>query len=259
MPNFRKTLAASVCSFLCAAVFAEAQAPAESRFDSLVRQGNAAESEFNPDKAIPFFLAASSVRPGDTSVLLKIAKEYSDSTLAITDPAECRRRIEKALAYSKRAAELDPKNPVALLSMAVCYGKLGLYSDTCEKIEYSRLVKDYAERALAADPNYAYAHHVLGQWEYEVASLGRTKRFLITLIYGGIPAASTKDAVRHLETAVRLEPNTASHRLALAFAYVANGEPDKARPLFEQVLAMPRRELYDTDCQQQARNAIASL
>lgn len=242
-----------------AARCADTQATAGLPFEDLVRQGEAAEAQFDPNQALQFYLRAHSERPRDSQVLLKIAKEYSDSTLAISDPEENRRRIGKALEYSQRAAELDPHSPVALLSEAICYAKLGSYSGTREKIEYSRLVKDYAEQALAADPKYAYAHHVLGQWEYEVASLGRTKRFLIALVYGGIPEASTQEGVRHLEEAVRLEPATASHRLALGFAYLANAEPVKARQMFEQVIAMPCRELYDTDCHRQAVQAIASL
>lgn len=233
--------------------------PASLPFGELVRQGDAADAQFDPDRALQLYLRAQAEQPRDTKILLKVAKEYSDSTLLNTDPGENARRIQKALEYSKRAVDLDPHNSVALLSEAVCYGKLGLYGGTRQKIEYSRLVKEYAERALAADPNYAYAHHVLGQWEYEVASLGRTKRFLILVVYGGIPAASTEDAVRHLEQAVRLEPGTASHRLALGFAYLANEQPAKARQMFEQVIAMPRREFYDADCRRQAQRAIASL
>jgi tetratricopeptide (TPR) repeat protein len=265
--NSRKALATLAWSLLSlapafgadTALGTDPQASGGSQFEALVREGDAAEAQFNPDRALPFYLKAHSERPGDPQILLKIAKQYSDSTLAISDPNENRRRIEKALEYSQRAAELDPHSPVALLSKAVCYGKLGLYSDTREKIEYSRLVKVYAEQALAADPKYAYAHDVLGQWEYNVASLGLTKRFLIALIYGGIPQASTAEGVRHLEMAVQLEPNTASHRLGLGFAYLANGEPMKARRLFEQVMAMPCRELYDTDCHSQAERALASL
>jgi tetratricopeptide (TPR) repeat protein len=238
---------------------ADSQAPGGSSFDDLIRQGDSAEAQFNPNGALKFYLQAHSERPKDTEILLKIAKEYSDSTLAISDPAENTRRIEKALEYAERASELDPNNPVALLSQAICYGKLGGYSDTRQKIEYARLVKEYADRALAADPNYAYAHHVLGQWEYEVATLGRTKRFLVTLVFGGLPPASVEDGVRHLERAVQLEPNTASHRLALGQAYLASGDTAKARQLFEQVLAMPCREIYDADCHAQAERAIASL
>jgi tetratricopeptide (TPR) repeat protein len=242
-----------------AALGADAQSPGGLRFEDLIRQGEAAEAQFNPDGALQYFLQACAQRPRDPETLLKVAKQYSDSTLAISDPVENRRRIEKALQYAERASELDPKSPVALLSEAICYGKLGQYGDTREKIEYARLVKAYADRALAADPNYAYAHHVLGQWEYEVATLGRTKRLLVSLVFGGLPDASTQESVRHLERAVELEPNTASHRLALGFAYVANAEPAKARQSFEQVLAMPRREIYDADCHAQAERAIASL
>jgi tetratricopeptide (TPR) repeat protein len=238
---------------------ADAQAPTASGFAALVQQGDAADARLDTNGALKLYLEADAEHPNDPQILVKVAKEFSDSTLAITDADENRRRIGKALDYSKRAVDLDPHNAVAQLSVAVCYGKLGLYSDTREKIGYVRLIKEYAERALAADPGYAYAYHVLGQWEYEVASLGRTKRFLVELIYGGLPAASTEEGVRHLERAVELEPNTASHRLALGFAYLANGEPIKARKFFEQVMAMPCRELYDADCHKQAEAAIANL
>jgi tetratricopeptide (TPR) repeat protein len=238
---------------------AESPDPGNAKFDELVRQGQEADAKFDPNKAIPFYLQAHAIRPNDTQILLKIAKEYSDSTIAIADQEEDRRRIQKALEYSNRAVELDPHNAVALLSKAICYGKLASYCDTREKIGYVRLVKQFTDEALAEDPKYAYAHHVLGQWEYQVAALGRTKQFLVSLVYGGLPEASTKEGVHELEVAVNLEPNIASHHLALGFAYMANGEPAKARPQFERVVAMACRELYDVDCHRQAAQALASL
>jgi len=229
------------------------------QFESLVRQGDAADAQFDPERALGFYLKANSERPRDPQLLLKIAKEYSDSTIAITDPAEGRLRIERALKYAERASELDPGSPVALLSQAVCYGKLADFCDLRKKIEYARQVKDYADRALAIDPNYAYAHDVLGQWEYEVAELGRTKRLLVTLVFGGLPVASIEESIRQLEIAVQLEPKIATHRLALGFAYLANGESAKARQSFEIVISMPYKEIYDPDCHQQAQRALAGL
>jgi tetratricopeptide (TPR) repeat protein len=221
--------------------------------------GDAADAQFNTEGALHFYLQACSECPKDSHVLLKVAKEYSDSTISISDPAECRLRIEKALRYAQRAAELDPRSAVALLSQAICYGKLGSYSGTREKIEYARLVKEYADRALAIDPDYAFAHDVLGQWEYEVAALGSTKRILVTLVFGGLPTASTAESVHQLERAVQLEPNTATHRLGLGFAYLANGERAKARKAFAEVIGMPCREIYDSNCHQRAERALASL
>lgn len=255
-----RILTALAFSVACrATVRAAPPAPGSPALAALIRDGEEADARLDPNRALGCYVLALRECPNDAGILLRIAKEYSDSTLTVADPDESRRRVEKALEYTERASVLDPRNPVALLSKAICYGKLGAYCDTRERIRYARLVKQFAEQALAADPNYAYAHHVLGQWEYEVASIGRTKRLVAGLVYGGLPAASAEEGVRHLERAVELEPNTASHRLALGFAYLADGQPAKARQAFEQVIAMPRREIYDAECHRQAERALASL
>lgn len=263
MNAHRKILPALACWALALAgppsPGAELQIEGGPQLQDLLQKGEAADARLQPDTALPFYLRAEHVCPGNAQLLLRIARDYSDSTLTMADPAESQRRLQRALDYSCRAAEIEPRNPVALLSKAICYGKLAQYCDTRSKIEYSRLVKQFADQALALDPNCAYAHHVLGQWECEIASLGRAKQFLVALIYGSLPTASTEEGVRHLERAVELEPDVATHRLALGFAYLANGESGKARHAFEQVIAMPCREFYDADCHRQAARAIARL
>jgi tetratricopeptide (TPR) repeat protein len=171
--------------------------------------------------------------------------------------AERKTQAEQALAYARRAVELAPENAVNVLSLAICYGKMGVYGDTRAKIDYSRLVKIEAERAAALDPNYDWAQHVLGRWHYEVADLGVAKRFFVRLIYGGLPAASFEEAIRRLERAVALAPNRVPHHLELGFAFLAAGRVADARASFARGLALPSTELYDESSKQRAREALA--
>jgi tetratricopeptide (TPR) repeat protein len=226
---------------------------------SLLQQARAAEDRFDTRTALALFLQADAARPNDPVILQKISRQYSDSTAETADVAEKKRLCIEALAYAKRAAELAPRNAVNVLSVAICYGKLALYSDTRTKIEYSRFVKEYAEQALALDPNYDYAHHVLGRWNYEVASLGLGARVIVRLIYGGLPPASTAEAVRQLQRAVELSPHRPAHRVELGFALLADGRRDAARRTFEEALAMPQVEKYDTESFRRAREALADL
>lgn len=225
--------------------------------DELVHAALTAEARFDSKTALALFLRANAERPNDPVILQKISRQYSDLTIDTPDVAEKKKLCTKALEFAQRAVALAPKNPVNVLSLAICYGKLALYSSTRTKIEDSRLVKQYAEAALALDPNYAYAHHVLGRWHYEVASLGATKRLLVNVVYGGLPAASTAEAVRQLRQAVALEPNLPAHRVELGFALLANGEREEARRAFQQALALPTQEKYDDEARARARAALA--
>ena len=128
-----------------------------------------------------------------------------------------------------------------------------------EQREAGRAFDEHAERALALDPAYDYAHHVLGRWHYEVATLGATTRFFVRLIYGGLPPASTAEAVRHLRRAIALSPDLPSHRVELGFSLLADGQRDLARETLTQALALPKREKYDDEAWRRAREALAKL
>jgi tetratricopeptide (TPR) repeat protein len=227
--------------------------------EALVRDALVAEARFDSKAALALFLKADAARPNDPVILQSISRQYSDLTIDTPGVAGKKRLCTEALAYAQRAVALRPRDPVNVLSLAICYGKLGTYSDTRTELEYSRLVKQYAEQALALDPNYDYAHHVLGRWHYEVASLGAMTRLLVRLIYSGLPDASTAEAVRQLKRATELSPQLPAHRVELGFALLADGQRAAAQQAFEQALAMPQREKYDEEAWQRAREALAKL
>lgn len=229
---------------------------AEAGADALVRRALAAEAALDTSAALRLFLQADALRPDDPAILQKISKQYSDRTLDVADVAAKRELATQALAYARRASALAPDDAVCTLSLAICYGKLGLYADTRTRIEDARRVRHYAELALRQDPHYAWAYHVLGRWHYEVARLGATKRWLVKLIFGGLPDASNAQAVALLGRAVELAPRCVAHRVDLGFAYLAAGRADDARASFRAALALPPTEKADALLLRQAREAL---
>jgi tetratricopeptide (TPR) repeat protein len=227
--------------------------------ETLLAEAAAAEARFDVARSLELYLAADRIQPDNPVTLQKIAQQLSDLSLVVQDEAAKKKQAEKALAYARRAVALAPENAVNVLSLAICHGKMAVFSDTRAKIEYSRLVKLDAERALALDPTYDWAHHVLGRWHYEVASLGGTTRFFIRLVYGGLPAASLDEAIAQLQRAVALAPARVPHHLELGFAYLAAGRKPEARASFTAGLALPSKELYDESAKERARAALAKL
>jgi hypothetical protein len=227
--------------------------------DDLFREAVAAEARLDTPEALRLFLAADQARPDDARILQKIARQYSDSEVDATDPNEKRRLAQLALEFSRRAETLDPRDPVNVLSVAISYGKLAALEDIRTRVNYSRLVKQGAEHALALDPDYDWAHHVLGRWHLEVSSLGAASRVIVRLVYGGLPAASPESAVAHLQQAVALAPATVAHHLQLGFALLAAGHPAEARAAFAHGLALPSREKHDEAAKAEARTALAKL
>lgn len=225
----------------------------------LVREALVAEARLDSRAALQLFQQADAARPNDAFILQKIARQYSDLVVDQPDAEAKQRYARTALDYARRAVALKPDDAVNVLSLAVCHGKLAVYSDTKTKIRYSRLVKEDAERALALDPNYAWAHHLLGRWHYEVAELGVTSRFFVRLLYGGLPPASLDEAIRHLRRATELEPDELNHWLELGFAHAAAGQTDAARAEWARGLAMPSRSKHDDPAKQRARAALAQL
>jgi len=227
--------------------------------DTLLKDALAAEARLDSRTALQLYEQADAARPDDAFILQKIARQYSDLVVEQPDAEGKKRYAQSALDYAQRAVALKPDDAVNVLSLAVCHGKLAVYSDTKTKIRYSRLVKEEAERALALDPHYAWAHHLLGRWHYEVADLGATSKFFVRLLYGGLPPASFDEGIRHLRRATELEPDELNHWLELGFAHAAAGQLEAARKEWTRGLAMPSRSKHDEPAKQRARAALAAL
>lgn len=246
--------------FLLLGWLAMAAAPLRAdEVDALLEQAVAAETRLETGRALELYLEADRLRPDDARILQKIAQQLSDLTLLIGDDAQIRAQTRRALDYARRAVELEPDNALNVLSLAVCYGKMGVYSETRAKVRYSRLVKQEAERAIALDPNLDWAHHVLGRWHREVAGLGPATRFFVRMIYGGLPGASGQAAIRHLEKAVALAPWRVPHHLELGFAYLAAGRKEDARRSFARGFELPSTERYDEPAKDRAQTVWKKL
>jgi tetratricopeptide (TPR) repeat protein len=226
--------------------------------EEVLRKAMDAEHSFDSRTALTLYLDANRIQPGDPVVLQKIARQYSDLAEYCRDPEEKRRMLETALGYAQGAVRLEPRNAVNVLSLAICHGKLAACSDVRQKIAYSRMVRDEAEQALALDPGYSWAHHVLGCWHYEVASLNAADRFVARLLYGGLPPASFTEAIQLLKRSVDLDPADPAHHIELGFAYRAAGLEKEARLEFTKGLGMPCIENFDKEAQGRARRALAS-
>ena len=227
--------------------------------EEMLRDAQAAEAKLDSTRALALYQQADAVKPNDAFILFKIAKQYSD--LVPDQPADAAKKefAQHGLDYAQRALVLEPTNAVYMLSLAICHGHLATVSDVRTKVEYSRLIKEEAERSLQLDLNYAWAHHVLGRWHYEVASLGVTARFFARLLYGGIPPALPEEGVVQLQRATALEPDELNHWIDLGFAYAATGRKTEARASWEHGLAMPDLGTYDATSKKRAREALAGL
>ncbi len=234
--------------------------PADLRaVETLLHAASVAEAALDSREALQLLREADARRPDDPVILQRIARQYSDLEVDLTTPEEKRSTLARALEYARRAEALAPRNAEAVLSVGICLGKLATYGDAREKVALSRQVRTAAERALALDPHYAWAHHVLGRWHHEVISLGSARRLVVRLFLGALPDASAAAAVHHLERAVALEPAQLQHQLELGFAYLVSGDAAKARAAFQAGLAMPSRDKHDAPAKARARAALAPL
>jgi tetratricopeptide (TPR) repeat protein len=226
---------------------------------ALLDEATAAEARLDSARALELFLQADATKPDDAFILQKIAKQYSDLVPDQTTKEAKKDYARRALAFAQRSFALEPTNAVHALSLAICHGHIAVVSDVRTKVEMSRVIKEDAERALRLDPNYAWAHHILGRWHYEVAGLNGVARFFAGLFYGGIPPASFDEGITHLRRATELAPGELNHWIDLGFAYQAAGLVTEARAAWERGLAMPDRSKHDPVAKRRARDALANL
>jgi tetratricopeptide (TPR) repeat protein len=225
----------------------------------LIAKGDALDAQLKSEEALRVYLQVEPLATNDTSLLIKIAKQYGESMTAISDDESKRKAGEYALTYALRAMKLSPNLSDAHLAVAICYGRLLDLVPVRTRVEYSRLVKQEAELAVKLDPKSDYAWHMLGRWNRAVATMSGLTRTLVKLVYGALPAASLEDAEKCFQKAIELKRDRVAHHIELGQTLALLGKKVDARKSIELGLSLPNRERDDAETKARGQKTLMDL
>lgn len=223
----------------------------------LIEQGDAQVTAMHTQQALALFEQAAQADPDDPEILLRLSQQWSNLIAQAKSPAEALDFATRSLDEARQAVALAPDNPKAHLALAVAYGRITDFEDSRTKVEDSRFVKAEADKTLELNPKEDFAYHVLGRWNYAVATLNPILKLIAKYIYGGMPDASLEQAVIDYKKAIELAPQRVIHHHELARAYVALGRLDDARKEWETELTLKPEDNEGVNDQNEAREELA--
>ncbi|HXG96829.1 MAG TPA: hypothetical protein VNJ06_06920 [Gemmatimonadales bacterium] len=189
----------------------------------------------------------------------KAARAIADVAKQIQGNADSLKRRRDSLyavgrVYAERAIRADSTKADGHYVLAMVLGRLSRTKGSKERVRYAKIIYDEATRAVQIDSTHDNAHHVLGAWNAEVKRLSGFQRFFAKALYGGgfMDIATWGEAVRQLQTAVRLRPDHIYHRLELAEVYVDLGKYSLARVQLQAIAALPPVDVLDPQYKEDA-------
>lgn len=213
----------------------------------------------HPDVQLRHYQAALAADSLSYEANWKAARAIADVAKQIQGNADSLKRRRDSLyavgrVYAERAIRADSTKADGHYVLAMVLGRLSRTKGSKERVRYAKIIYDEATRAVEIDSTHDNAHHVLGAWNAEVKRLSGFQRFFAKALYGGgfMDKATWDDAVRQLQTAVRLRPDHIYHRLELAEVYVDLGKYSLARVQLQAIAALPPVDVLDPQYKEDA-------
>ena len=167
---------------------------------------------------------------------------------------------ETAMSFARRAFQSASNRAESNYAMAMAFGKMiDVETENKKIIAYVKDVKNYADKALAIDPNNAKANYTLGKWHYEMATLSGVKKAAVKLFYGGLPEGDLDLAIQYMEKCKSLEPYFVTNYLDLAKAYKANRKPAEAIDVLTKLVKLPTRTTDDIALKAEGAKLLESM
>jgi tetratricopeptide (TPR) repeat protein len=164
-----------------------------------------------------------------------------------------------AKTLAEKAYQLNSKEAECSFVMGVAMGRMALVSSIKNKVAASRAIKFYADKAVALNPNHAYALHLLGRYNLEVSRLSSVEILACNQLLGGLPPGDVKSAIRCFEKCRSIDKNYITNLLDLAYAYEKNKEVAKAKTTIAELLAAPLRMTDDAALKAEGKRLLNKL
>ena len=223
--------------------------------------GDSAHQALQPAAALTHYEAAIAADSVNADALGKASRTAVDIGEQEGDDGKRKALYRKGVDYARRAIAAAPNDPEPHFHLARALGRLALSVGIRERVRFANEIYDEGMEALRLNPNHPGALHVLGVWNAEVMRLSGIERFFARRMLGGrrFGEASWDKAISYMEKAVEVDPDRLTHQLDLAKIYADRKDNDKARGLFERVIAGRVSDYNDPVYKREAEAALRKL
>jgi tetratricopeptide (TPR) repeat protein len=228
-------------------------------FSEILTEATQAAQRGDLPAALKLYAQAESLASTNAADWCAVSRGYSEAmSLTNSTPAKIN-LLDRASSCALRAIRLAPQAAAAHATVAVCYAKRCNFAGIREQVNYSRLFKLEAEKAIALDPRQDVAFYLLGRWNYEVAHVGLLARTYVRVVYGGLPQASNEAAIENYQKAIALAPDSVLYHAGLATVYQATANRTAAIVEWKKCQTLRPTNSEDRDAQREAAKKLAEL
>lgn len=234
----------------------------EDGVERALAQGNAAYAAFDNDSALRHFRAALQMDPNNYEALWKAARACADvgKTFEQKDKKQAKAIYLQGDSLARQAVKLYPDSAESHFALALCVGRVALFEGGKTKIRLSKEVQKEAERAVALNPRHDGAYHILGRWNYNIATLDWLMKAAAKVIYGGVPpGASLEEAAKMFAQAVALDGRKPVHRLEYGRTLIKLERYQEAREQLQACIALDRAQWEDPQHQAEAAKLLKDI
>jgi len=232
-----------VCFLLACVLWSCANSQSASE---LIEEGKKLEMKFKEEEAINKYKQAYAADASNTVALTKLSELSGNIGGRQTDLMLKDKYYREAFGYAKDLLKLDSTSAEANYTAGSAYGRmveLELKKDSL--LQFSRAIKNYAGKSIAADPAFAKGYNLLGRWHYQALNLNQIKRSTLRVLYGKFPEANIDSAIAYQEKSKSLEQYYCQAYLDLGKAYNFKRQYEKAIAVLEQLAKLPTRRQDD--------------
>jgi tetratricopeptide (TPR) repeat protein len=238
-------------SFVLFAGFANAQ-----DVPTLIKKADALDAQERTLDAIQVLKQAEKVDPNDPKVLIKLSQDYSDAIDLAKEQSKKSAYATLSLEYAKKAVHAAPDNSDAHTCLSIGYGKMTDFVDNKTKMEYSKVVKSEAEKAVELNPKNDLALLILARWNFDMATLNPFLKAIAQTLYGEMPPASKEKAMEYFQKAIAIAPDRIIHHAEYAHALEAIGKTQEAKAEWLKVTLLKPTDAEDRGYMAEAQKKL---
>ena len=226
----------------------------------LLRRGDEHFSRAETREALPFYLRAYALGPGESRTLTRLIRTYSDlGWLHLHADTTSEGYYRQAAHYADTLLALNPSLPAAHFWEAMTKGSLIPFGGVHEKLRLGKLVRAEAQETITLDSTFALAYIILAIFERESARLSWFERTVANVIFGGELHGSFEASEAYLARAVKCDSANSYAYYEMYWTYLAEGRRNAAAESLRRVLAIPARSQREAQQRQLAQNYLEKL